>query len=247
VSAGSRTIILDAGTGICSLGKERPILDADILLSHTHLDHIIGFPFFRPLYNPKNSIRVWAANLKLHNGLKQVLGAMISPPLFPLVLDDLKARIIFNDFKAGLQLEGDTFSESGIDVQTLELNHPDKATAYRINYKGRSVCYVTDVEQDNGLQDNKIIEFIRDTDLFIYDSTYSDDDYHKFKGWGHSTWQQGVKLAQAANARQFAAFHHDPDADDKKLDERALQISRIMPNAFIAKEGMVVDLLLPAK
>jgi phosphoribosyl 1,2-cyclic phosphodiesterase len=244
VKAGGRHIIFDAGTGISELGKQTDIFHTDILLSHTHLDHIQGLPFYRPLHTPDSNVALWAGHLKPERTLEEIMGHIMMSPVFPLTLNDVQSQVEFNDFNAGETLVNSGLAAAGITVETFALNHPDRATAYRLSFNGKSVCYVTDVEHKIGEVDSNLINFLRGTDVFIYDSTYDDNDFEKYKGWGHSTWQQGVKIADAANVKTYVAFHHDPAATDELLDERAQKLARLRPNGqgLIAREGMVIDL-----
>lgn len=232
-----KIIIFDAGTGIYNLSKEQKIDDVDVFLTHTHLDHIQGFPFFKPLYNPKAKVRVWAGNLKPERNLSDTIEQIIKPPIFPLNLKDLKAQVEFKDFIAGKIINLDD-----ITIKTFLLNHPDSATAYRLEYKNKSICYVTDVEHKKDSVDMKLSEFIKDSDILIYDCTFTDEEYEKYKGWGHSTWQEGVKLANHANVKEFIIFHHNPDYDDNKLDEIAEKARKVRKNSVMAKEGLVINL-----
>ena len=120
------------------------------------------------------------------------------------------------------------------------LNHPQGATGYRVNYGGKSICYVTDTEHQEGALDHNILNLIQDSDLVIYDCTYTDEEYPRFQTWGHSTWKEGVKLCDEANAKTLVAFHHDPDHDDAFMDGMAKDLERSRPGSLVAKEGMVL-------
>ncbi len=237
-----RQIILDAGTGLRELGNVTDIFHTDILLSHTHLDHIQGLPFFKPLHFEGSNIALWAGHLLPQNTVKDIVGTIMKPPVFPLTLADVHSRVEFNDFIAGEQLKNEGFRKAGITINTLPLNHPDGATAYRVEYNGKSVCYVTDVEHEVGRLDAKLLAFLQDADVLIYDSTFDDAELAKYKGWGHSTWQEALRLGQAAKVKKIIAFHHNPEVTDDELDKRAIEISKINKNAFLAVEGMVIEL-----
>jgi len=241
---GERQIIFDAGTGIFQLGKHTNNFYTDILLSHTHLDHISGFPFFKPLHTPNSKVSIWAGHLKPESTAQKAMGHLMMSPVFPLALKDVQSRVIFNDFMAGEMLVNKGFKEDGITIDTLPLNHPDRATAYRVEYDGKSVCYVTDVEHEVGEIDHSLVKFIENCDLFIYDSTYDDDNFETYIGWGHSTWQQGARIADKANVKTFISFHHDPNANDKELDERNEKLKDFRKNgeSILAKEGLEIKL-----
>lgn len=238
---GLHRLIFDAGTGIRLLGREwernRKPLRAQIFLTHTHLDHVAGLPFFRPAYVAGNCFEFFAGHLRPRGlRLQEVLQSLMQPPLFPVPLDILHACIGFHDFDPGLAL---TPCE-GVTLRTAALNHPGGATGYRVEYGGRSVCYVTDTEHEEGRLDPRVLELIAGADIVIYDSTYTDDEYPIFRGWGHSTWQEGVRLCEAAGAGRLVTFHHDPDHDDATLDAIAGELERARPGSIVAREGLVL-------
>jgi phosphoribosyl 1,2-cyclic phosphodiesterase len=240
VRCGPHLIILDAGTGLRSLGVElmqNGGADCDILLSHTHLDHLAGLPFFMPLFRRGNKVRLSAGHLKAQDmTLPKVIYRMVAAPLFPVPFEALEADISFLDFRAGESWE----LRPGVNLRTAPLNHPNGATGYRIEYGGRSICYVTDTEHVEGELDQNILGLIEGTDIFIYDSTYTEQEYPRFKGWGHSTWEEGVRLAEAAKVRLFVVFHHAPEHDDDAMDDIAGSVLRRRPASAIAHEGMIL-------
>ena len=125
-------------------------------------------------------------------------------------------------------------------MRTAPLNHPNGATGYRLEFAGHSVCYITDTEHVSEQLDPNIVELIEGTDIFIYDSTYTDAEYPRYRGWGHSTWQEGVRLADAANVKLFVAFHHAPEHADETMDEIASALRRARPASSVAHEGMIL-------
>ncbi|TNE39140.1 MAG: MBL fold metallo-hydrolase [Alphaproteobacteria bacterium] len=240
VLIGDRILILDAGTGVRMLGKclmERGIREYLFLQSHTHWDHINGFPFFAPIYSPEAKIKIMAGHLCELGGIKKVLSSQMCQPTFPVPFAEVAAEVKFTDFRAG-----ESFSlGDGISVRTAPLKHPDGGTGYRIEADGKSLCYVTDTEHKPGKPDQDILDLIEGADLVIYDATYTDEEYPTFVGWGHSTWQEGIRLCQEAGAKQLAIFHHDPSHDDAFMDKIAEDACRVWPNAFVAREGMTVE------
>jgi phosphoribosyl 1,2-cyclic phosphodiesterase len=239
VRCGERLLIFDGGTGLRYLGNSlKGEVDADLFLTHTHFDHVCGLPFFRPFFEPKNRWRLWAGHLAEGMTLRRVLGEFMMSPLFPVPPQVFRARMEYREFKAGETLH----PEEGVAVRTATLNHPDGATGYRIDYAGKSLCYLTDTEHVPGAPDRNILELIAGADLVIYDSMYTDAEYDTYVGWGHSTWQEGVRLCRAAGAKRIAVFHHDPEHDDEMLDGIAREVERELPGSVVAKDGLLIKL-----
>jgi phosphoribosyl 1,2-cyclic phosphodiesterase len=240
VRCGAERLIFDGGTGLRALGEhlklEEP-LEADVFLSHTHLDHVIGIPFFRSLFTKGNKFRLWAGNLAPERDLKDVLKGMMAAPLFPVPVEIFAAETTFHDFRAGETLE----PCPGVVLKTAALNHPNGATGYRIEFDGRSICYITDTEHTGDGPDPQIVKLIAGADIFIYDSTYTDEEYPRFRGWGHSTWQEGIRLADAAKVGRLVIFHHDPSHDDRFMDHVAAAAGEKRPGTAVAREGMVLN------
>jgi phosphoribosyl 1,2-cyclic phosphodiesterase len=242
VRCGDRLLLLDGGTGLRYLGAkllaEAPV-DADLFLTHTHFDHVCGLPFFKPFFQPENSFRLWAGHLGAGLTLHRVLREFMMAPLFPVPPDVFKAEIEYRDFKAGETLPLDRSPE--VTVRSAPLNHPDGATGYRIEYAGKSVCYVTDTEHAPGKPDRKVLGLIDGADIVIYDCMYTDEEYAKsYVGWGHSTWQEAVRLCKSARVKKLVVFHHDPDHDDDRMDAIGREVAAAMPGAVVAREGMVL-------
>ena len=239
VNCGSNVLVLDCGTGARLLGKdlvERGVEDFDILFSHTHIDHIVGLPFLLPVLDSGSSITLWAGHLEGDCDLHGAISMMMQAPLFPLPLDALKARLEFKEFRRGDGIE----PRPGIDIDTGRLNHPDGATGYRINFDNRSICYITDTEHVPGENDESILKLVEGADIMVYDSTYSEAEFEKCRGWGHSTWEEGARLADLAGVKVFVAFHHDPWHDDHMMDEIAGRLEKRRPGSIVAREGMVL-------
>jgi len=240
---GSRRLIFDAGTGIRELGKhyarEGGRIDAHIFLTLTHFDHVNGLPFFRPAYGREYCFSLWAGHLKAKGQtIKPVLSQMMAPPFFPIPLTGLRACWHFHDFHAGEVLQ----PFEGITLSTMPLNHPGGATAYRIEFDDRAAAIVTDTEHVPGKLDGGIVEFIKGCEFMVYDCTYTDENFDSFIGWGHSTWQEGIRLCEAASVKRLVTFHHEPDNDDARLDEIATGLEKSLPGSFVAREGLILEL-----
>jgi phosphoribosyl 1,2-cyclic phosphodiesterase len=237
---GNHLLILDGGTGLRPLGDalvQNGPVDADLFYSHTHLDHILGLPFFAPAHAADTRLRLWAGNLLPALTLETVLQRLMWTPLFPVSADLLRARLEFHDFTAGETLE----PRPGITVRTLPLAHPDRATGYRIEHAGKTVTYVTDTEHEPGRRDPHVLSLAARADLLIYDATYTDEEFPARVGWGHSTWQEAVRLADAAEVRRLVLFHHDPGHDDDAMDRIAAAAASRRRGTLVAREGMTLE------
>ncbi len=243
VSVGGTKIILDAGTGIRSLGTwflRKDVHRATILLSHTHWDHINGFPFFVPAFQDGYSFKIMAGHLADREGIQEVLAGQMSQPMFPVPIGAMLSHISFEDFRAGEAF--DVPADPEVKIRTAPLNHPNGATGYRIEYAGKSFCYVTDTEHVIGKPDENILGLIDGADLVVYDSTYTDDEFPAKIGWGHSTWQEGIRLCRAANVKRLAIFHHDPDHEDRFMDGVEANARLEWEGTIVAREHMRIKL-----
>lgn len=237
---GDHLLILDAGTGLRELGlalMSEGKIDADLLFTHTHLDHLTGLPFFGPIYERENRFVLWTGHLAPERTLEGVLHEFMADPVFPVPPSRFAAEVRYRDFRAGQSFE----PREGITVTTALLRHPNRATGFRITYEGRSVCYVTDTEHIPGQRDPNIVQLVRDSDLLIYDSSFTDEEFPRYVGWGHSTWEECLRLADEANVATAVIFHHDPSHDDVTMDEIAVNARRIRPGTLVAREGMVIE------
>lgn len=222
-------LIFDAGTGIKALsdhliGQRRQRVEAKIFISHPHWDHINALPFFGPLYIPGNEFEILGTSHGNIN-MRQMISAQMDGIFFPIRLKQFGARVYFRD------LEEEEFSlGDGITVKTKLLNHPGKCLGYRVEYNGRTVCYVTDHELDfensefyNPFYVKNLIKFVHGADILITDTTYTDEEYKTKLGWGHSCVSRIVDLAHAAEAKTLLLFHHDPDQTDDDIDRKLEQ------------------------
>ncbi len=232
-------LVLDCGTGLRRLGNElarRKVAQRfHVFLTHYHLDHVIGLPFFQPLYNPESTLSVHGFT----SGGKpvgEVLAGLMSPPYFPVTLKDVPARMEYVDGR-------DTpFQVRDITVHSLALHHPDGSLGYRLDHGGRRVVYATDHEHGDSAVDKALVEFSRGADYLIYDTTYEEAEYEKLRrGWGHSTWYAAVQTALKAGVKKLILFHHHPEHTDEEL-ERLVELARKeMPATEIAAEGMELE------
>lgn len=242
VRCGDHVLIFDAGTGIRALG--RTLIDAgmaadtDIFFSHCHLDHVIGLPFYAPLFKPSCRVNLWAGHFDLEPGVEEAVRKVMSFPLFPIEVETFRAHLEFHDFRAGDELK----PRPGIVVRTQQLSHPGGATGYRVEYAGHSTAYITDIELGEGPFEENAMALAKGADVLIVDLTYTDKEMPAHLGWGHSSWQQVVRFANEAVAGKLYLFHHDPEHDDAFMDAIATAADEVRPGTIVAREGLVVEL-----
>ncbi|MEM8780246.1 MAG: MBL fold metallo-hydrolase [Cyanobacteria bacterium P01_G01_bin.49] len=237
-------LIFDGGTGLRILGQsmlpEMPV-NGHLFFTHSHWDHIQGFPFFAPAFIEGNKFHIYG--LPSPNGatIKQRLHDQMLHPNFPVPLQIMEANLRFYDIEAK-----DIIHIGNVTVETGRLNHPGEALGYRVSYQGLTAVYLTDTEHFPDHLDENVVNLARNADVLIMDTTYTDEEYYdpKFSkvGWGHSTWQEAVKVAKAAKVKQLVLFHHDPAHNDDFLDILAETTKSVLPNILLAKEGMIIDL-----
>ncbi len=240
VRCGPHLLIFDAGTGLRPLGKALAAagapVEANLFFGHTHLDHLVGLPFFKPIFDPATRLRLWAGHLLPRYRLEEVVRMTLTAPLFPDLMDRVGTAIECLDFRVGDQLT----PLPGLRIQTGRLNHPGGATGYRVEWAGKSIAYITDTEHRVGSLDPTVLALVDRVDLMIYDANYSDEEYALHVGWGHSTWQEAIRIADQAAVRTLALFHHDPSHTDIVLDEIGRAAERLRPGTIVAREGLVV-------
>lgn len=241
VRSGDDLLILDAGSGIRSLGdelvsaaRENPIV-ATLLLSHTHWDHIQGLPFFAPAYSAQNRITVFGASGRaLH--LQRALANQMSPLHFPVGLDQMRGLSLVDELSPGATELGNFV------VRTTQLNHPGGCTGFRIEGSGGNFAYLPDHEpyRNSGQQNRatasayrELVQFLHDVDVLILDTQYTADEYKHRAGWGHGCLPDSVKLAIEAGVRRLLLFHHDPSHDDQQIDQMVASARALAGGAHI--------------
>ncbi len=241
IRCGSDVVVIDGGTGMRPLGYKlvaEQRSQIDVLFTHTHFDHVVGVPFFKPAYFEDMHVTFWAGHLLPEATLRAILVDMMMPPLFPVPLHIFES-CEYRDFAAG-----DRFTlRPGIEVSTCKLNHPNRATGYRIDYGGRAIAVITDTEHVAGELDRAIVDLVQGADVMIYDAMFTDEEFPRFKGWGHSTWQQCLRVADAAGVGRAVIFHHDPNHDDDFMDCIAKVADARRPGSLVAREGQTLTVL----
>lgn len=236
--AGNGTrLIIDAGTGLRGLGqevaKQKKKEEITFLLTHFHGDHLLGLPFFTPLYDAARSVTFYSA--KPPREAQAALERMMSAPFFPVELASMKGR------RRYLQLDRASMEIGGVKVTSFRLNHPQRACGYRLEFGGVSVVHACDYEHGVKAAENELAEAARNSDLLIYDAQYTPAEYRKHKGWGHSTWTEAVKTAKRAGVKRLVLFHHDPSHDDQAIDEIVALARERFAGVEAAREGGVIE------
>ena len=243
IRANERLIIIDLGTGIRPLGdwlmendhKKYGKIKADIFLTHTHWDHIMGFPMFSPVYVPGSEFRITASASFKNKTIKSIIETQLSHQYWPVSLDELSAKIEYNQMKEEtLDLGG------GLFVTSKSLNHPCHCLGYRFDYQGKSIATVYDHEpfSDTG-ENEKVRQFIKGADIVIHDAQYAHEEYSRHKGWGHCSYEHAVLGASDLGIKKLILFHHEPSRTDvqlEKIDKSYAKCSA--PQITLAKEGM---------
>lgn len=237
---GETALVFDAGTGLRGLGAalvEEGCTEVDLFLSHTHVDHVLGLPFFPFADRSGNTLRLWSGHQPASGATERAIRHLMSAPLFPVPPEVLAADIAFRDFRAGETLT----PKPGIAIRTAPLRHPGGATGYRIEYDGHSICYVTDTEHEPGRQDENVVGLIEGADIVVYDAMFTDDELPRHRGWGHSTWEEGARLCRAAGVKTYVIFHHAPERDDEALRGIEAAARRMFAGSVVAREGLTLS------
>ena len=226
------TVILDAGMGLAPLGQalaeRKDIKRLDILLSHPHLDHVLGLFSFQPLFDPDMEIHLYGGE-----GLAKHLETLFGPPFWPVGIRDVPARLEFHEIQPG-----DCFGLDGLSVSTIAGNHPGGSILYRLDGGGNRLTYALDCEAQEEILP-ALGEFAQGSDLLIWDAAFTRLDLRP--GWGHSTWAQGLELGRAAKAGQVLMTHYSWDYSDEFLRRQEKEAAKDGICRF-AREGMVVAL-----
>ena len=249
---GEPPLILDCGTGVRRLGEriaQAGGTRADILLSHVHIDHVVGLPFFAPLHVPDVSVTVTVPAFSDEEASDKIT-RYLNGTLHPLRLCDLSCNLAI----AGMR-PGETFKRAGFDVTACALNHPGGSLAYRIERGGRSFCYVTDTAplapygegiaagKDMTPGEERVSAFLDGADFVVFDTMFSESEYVERMTWGHAYPEYAVALCAASNVKTLCLFHHLPAADDTRMDALARHWQSVPGplRVVVAREGETVE------
>jgi phosphoribosyl 1,2-cyclic phosphodiesterase len=246
VRADERLIIIDLGSGAHLLGdwllenelKIKGKIKADILLTHTHWDHVMGFPMFTPIYTPGFEFNVIGPASLEDEDLKAIIENQLSTQYWPVQADRLAANIKYSQIKETTVDLGD-----GLTVSSKFLNHPISCFGYRINYKGKSIATVYDHEFFLTAEENeKVRQFIKGADIVIHDAQYKQEEYAEHVGWGHCTYEQVVQYTAGMDIKKLVFFHHDPARKDSELEKIEKSYAKNKNLKIIAaREGLVLE------
>lgn len=241
-------LLVDAGSGIREAGNEflaNGRHDFILLLTHAHWDHIMGFPFFKPLYLHKANIDVWGCAFA-QDSIREMLARVMSAPYFPINYDAIHANVTYADMCK------EAYTLGGMTIAPVALNHPNKGTGYQFSENGKHFVFLTDNElgfrHEGSLAYEDYLAFCQNADLLIHDAEYRSEEYPKRIGWGHSTMEQAVKLALDAGVKQLGLFHHNQDRFDTAIDDMVAACRRIIAEkhsplqCFAVYQGMELSL-----
>lgn len=242
VTSDHQILILDAGSGIRALGQElirqnMGRVVGTLFISHTHWDHIQGFPFFEPAFERNNRF-VIVGQKRVGQRLEEILARQIIEPYLPYDYKTLDADFHVKEVAAGERLiVGDETT-----VRMENLNHPGGCLGFRIENSGSVLAYCTDTTHRDGMVEDVVVDLARDADLLIHDSHFSVEARQKFPSWGHSSWLEACQAAMAANVKKLALFHFAPDSSDEYLEgDMLVKAQSVFPNTFLAREGMELE------
>lgn len=242
VTCGEHTIIIDAGTGIRELGSKLvatcPNQKIHLFLTHAHYDHVEGIPFFAPFFMQDTKVDISCGKLEGAKSTSELIKNLMTRPFFPVGPEVFSADVEYNTLETNTQFH----ISDEIKITTAPMNHPGGSTAYRIDYDGKSFACITDTEHVDGEHDKNVLKLINNIDAFSYDCSLLDKEVDDFRGYGHSTFEEGMRLSKLANAKSMYGSHHMPFRNDDDLDQIETMMQKENTNFKIAREGNTIIL-----
>ncbi|MBP7795362.1 MAG: MBL fold metallo-hydrolase [Elusimicrobiales bacterium] len=242
------SIIVDCGTGVKDLGKEfikKNINKIFIVFTHQHWDHILGFPFFAPIYDDKNEIIITGCSYTTDD-VRAIVSKIMQPPGFPVKFEEIDAKFKF------MAMEKNGIKINNIEIIPIELSHPNGGFGYKFIEDGKTVVFLTDNElrytHPGGRSFDEYVEFSRGADLLIADADYTDSEYEYRRTWGHSTWRDALELAISSVVKKLILFHHNQNRTDKQIDiivndcNREIRKAGLKIKCFGAMEGKTISI-----
>ena len=230
-------LLIDCGTGALNVPAfGRGSLRFSLLLTHMHWDHMLALPFFRPVYDPTNHFDFYGREVE-GMGIEEAIDRVMQPPWFPIHFADTPAKKTYHD------IDDTPFDVGDIRVTTTLLNHPSGVTAYRLDRNGSSLVVATDNEHGDPDIDRRLLELAAGVDLLIYDAQYLPDEYSGKVGWGHSTWRDGVEVAQSADVGRLIITSHDWTRTDDEVDSIVAMARKEFPNTEAAAAGLTIEVV----
>ncbi len=234
IEADDQAVIVDAGTGISNI-TELPQQNIPILFTHAHIDHIVGLPTFSLLSDENRNITLFLAKREGLSPKKQV-ESMVSKPLWPCKIGDYPAKVDVKEIK----MDGKELAFGDIKVFFMDSDHPGGSTIFRFEYKGKKLVIATDYEHRDSQKNQELISFSKDADVILYDAQYTEEEYERHKGYGHSTQEAGLKISKKAGCKSLIFIHHDARHDDSFLDAQAKKYPD--DHVHFAYEGEVISI-----